>query len=112
MAKDKDADLANFTLPSDPKERKKIRDILYEMSGITQAIKDRREDLKSYAEVLNTTYNIPKKVIPKVAKIVFDHNFEDVASEHSAIELLYEGIMETNNPSGQVDKDEQEESES
>ena len=89
----KTEDLTSFTLPSDPKEKKKIRDIFYEMSGVQQKIKDAREDLKSYAEVLNKDYGIPKKIIPKIAKIVSEHNFEDVSAEHTAIEDTYEGIM-------------------
>jgi archaellum component FlaC len=91
MAKDTDA--SSFTLPSNPADRKKIRDIFYEMAGITQTIKDRREDLKSYVEVLSNDYQMPKKLIPKIAKIVFEHNFDDISEEHSAIELIYEGIM-------------------
>lgn len=92
-------DLMSFTLPSDPKEKKKIRDIFYEMSGVQQKIKDSREDLKGYVEVLNKDYGIPKKIIPKIAKIVSEHNFEDVSAEHSAIEDTYESIMNTNNDS-------------
>jgi hypothetical protein len=86
-----------FTLPSDPKEKKKIRDIFYEMSGVQQEIKDAREVLKGFVTALNSDYGIPKKIIPKIAKIVSDHNFEDVSAEHTAIEDTYEAIMVSNN---------------
>jgi len=105
MARD---DLATFSLPSNPADRKKIRDIFYEMAGLTQIIKDKKEDYKSYVEVLSNEYSIPKKLITKVAKIVYDHNYDDINEEHSAIELLYEGIMETNVKSDASEDDEEE----
>jgi hypothetical protein len=100
-------DLASFTLPSDEKERKKIRDIFYEMAGIQQLIKDRKEDLKGYIEALNGTYGIPKKIIPQVAKIVFDHNYDEVSEKNAAIELCYEGIMQSRDTSAQADVDDE-----
>lgn len=103
------ADLANFTLPSNPVDRKKIRDIFYEMSGINQFIKDKREDLKSYVEVLQNDYGIPKKVISKVAKIIEEHNYEDFSEEASAVESIYEVIMLNKDASDSSDDDEQDE---
>ena len=88
--------MTDFTLPSNPADRTKIKNIFYEMAGLKQTIKDRQEDYKSYIEVLQHDYNIPKKLIAKVAKIVQDHNYDEVNEEHSAIEMLYEGIMESN----------------
>jgi hypothetical protein len=105
----KDSEISGFTLPSNPADRKKIRDIFFEMAGVQQAIKDRREDYKGYVEVLTETYQIPKKLISKVAKIVFDHNYEDVSEEHAGVELIYEGIMESPNDTAHAaDSDESE----
>lgn len=98
-------DLANFTLPSNPVDRKKIRDIFYEMSGINQFIKDKREDLKSYVEVLQNDYGIPKKVISKVAKIIEDQNYDDFSEEASAVETIYEVIMLNNTTSNDTASD-------
>jgi hypothetical protein len=109
MAKTKkqDADLLSYSPPSDPKQRKEIRDIFYEMSGIQQMIKDRKDDLKGYVDTLTEKYNMPKKLIPKIAKIIEKHNFEEVAEEHSAIESTYEAIMANTTPaqSGEDDED-------
>lgn len=86
-------DSTTFTLPSNPADKKKIRDIFYEMAGLKQTIKDRQEDYKSYIEALQNDFGIPKKLIAKVAKIVYDHNFDEISEENSAIEYLYEGVM-------------------
>ena len=104
MAKNNDS--VQFTLPSNPADKKKIRDALYEMAGIKQMIKDQREAYKGLVESLENDYQIPKKLIAKVAKIVEDHNFDTISEEHSAIEYLYEGVMTTHTaPAKQDDAD-------
>lgn len=102
-------DNVQFTLPSNPADKKKIRDALYEMAGIKQAIKDQREAYKGLVESLENDYQIPKKLIAKVAKIVEDHNFDAISEEHSAIEYLYEGVMTAHTSTKKDVKDEADE---
>lgn len=101
-------DVISFSLPSNPADRKKIRDIFYEMAGLKQTIKDRQEDYKAYIDTLHNDYQIPKKLIAKVAKIVYDHNFDEISEEHSATEMLYEGIMVTTTTPSSNDSEESE----
>lgn len=98
MAK-KDSDIDSFTLPSNPADRKKIRDAFYEISGAHQFIKDKREYIKDVVVMLHETYGMPKKLIPKIAKIVFEHNYAEVAEENSTLELIFESILESSDDS-------------
>lgn len=81
-----------FSLPSNPAELRKIRNIFFEMSGLKQTIKDRQQDYKDFVETLSTEYDIPKKLIPKVAKIFAEHNYEDYIAEVDGVQQICEGL--------------------
>lgn len=83
----------DYTLPSDPKERKKIRDAVYEMSGILQFMADKREQKKDIAKMLKEEYGLPPKVSNKMASVVFKHNYQNVLQESSTFELFYENVI-------------------
>ncbi len=89
-------DDSSFSLPSDPAIRKKIRDVFYEIAGAKQFIQDKNEYIKDCVAVLHEEHHIPKKLIGKIAKIVFDHNYDEITEEHSMIETIYDGVMDIN----------------
>lgn len=86
-------DANEYVLPSDPKERKKIRDAVYQMSGALQFIADKREFMKDVAKGLKEEFNIPPKVANKMARTVFKHNYQEVLQESSAFELYFENVI-------------------
>ena len=87
----------DYTLPSDPKDRKKIKDAIYEMSGVLQQMDDKRSFMKDIAKGLKEEYGLPPKVSAKMAKTVFKHNYKDVLAESSTFEVVYENLFETGN---------------
>ncbi len=84
----------DFTLPSNPADRKKIKDAIYEMSGVTQEIKDKRSYITDTKKMLKEEFGLPPKIASKMVKTVFDHNFQDVVAESEAFTETYEVLFE------------------
>lgn len=96
----------DYVLPSDPKERKKIKDALYEMSSYLQAIADKRSLITDTAKDLKEKYQLPVSVAKKMATTLHKHNYQDVQQESVVFETFYENLFETNNDSsGNTDSD-------
>lgn len=85
----------SFTMPSNPADRKKIRDLVFEMSGALQAIEDKRSFMKDVATAIQEEFEIPKKVTMKMARTVFKQNYREVEAEvdqfTTAFETLFAG---------------------
>lgn len=86
----------DVVLPSNPDDRRKIRDAIYEISGVMQQIKDKRSFINDVKKDLKEKYGLPPKITTKMAKIVNEHNYQDVMAEVSALEVAYESLFETN----------------
>lgn len=87
----------DFSLPSNPKDRKKIKDNIHEMAGHLQFIKDRRSAIKDIAAAMKEEFQLPPKVANKMAKTVFNHDYSEVQQESATFELFYENIIEIDN---------------
>lgn len=83
-----------FTMPSDPKARKEIKDALHEMSGALQFIQDKREYIKDSAAVLEEKFQIPKKISTKMARVLHKHNYQDVAQEADQFSTVFETLFQ------------------
>lgn len=88
-------DVVNITVPSSQADRKKIKDALHEISGHYQFIDDRKEAVKDIINGLHDDFNIPKKIIAKLAKTLYKHNYTDVSQESTIFECFYESIVES-----------------
>lgn len=86
-----------FTLPSSKSDREKIKKILHEISGQYQMIDDRKSAVKDMVDVLHEEFNIPKKIINKLAKTIHKNDYDDVSHETSLFEIIFEGIVESSN---------------
>lgn len=84
----------DFNLPSDPAARRKIRDAIYEISGVTQEIKDKRSYITDTKKMLKDEFGLPPKIATKMAKTVHEHNFQDVVAESEAFTSTYEVLFE------------------
>lgn len=82
-----------FTLPSSPDDRKKIKDAIHEMAGALQFIEDKRAYMKDVADMLKNEFEMPKKIASKMARTVHKQNYLDVAQESSVFELFYENLF-------------------
>lgn len=88
-------DVENYNLPSNPNDRKKIKDALYEMAGALQFIDDKRQFINDVASGLSEEFDIPKKIANKLAKTLHKNNYSDVTTEAdnfiSIFEVLFNG---------------------
>lgn len=89
-----DEETTSFSMPSSTADRKKIKDSLHEMSGLLQVIKDRRDDIKAYAETLETEFNIPKKISTKMARVLHANNYSDVSAEADNFVTIFETLFQ------------------
>lgn len=97
----------DFTLPSNPADRRKIKDAIYEISGQMQEIKDKRSYISDTKKMLKEEFGLPPKIATKMAKTVFEHNFQDVIAESETFEEVYGGLFETNNDTATSSNDEE-----
>lgn len=100
----------DYTVPSDPKVQKKIRDAVYDISAQLQMIQDRREAIKEMVAAIHEEVGIPKKVMNKMARTHFKGNYQEVAKEDDVFQLFYETLLEkTQSTSGSDDSDDHDE---
>ena len=81
-------------IPSDPKEREKMKGMLTEITHRLRQIDDNREAMKEIADEVVKTYGIQKKTVTKLARTMYKHNYADLQSENEHFEILYESLVE------------------
>ena len=67
---------SNIILPSNPADRKKIMDAMSEISNAYTRIDSEKEYVKDALDTLSKTYNLPKRVLSKLSKVMHKGNFE------------------------------------
>lgn len=87
----------SFTIPSNPADRKKIKDAVIEISGAMQFIEDKKSYIKDVLTNMNEQFKIPKKVLSKMAKTYHNDEYSEVINEAQEFETMYELIMAINN---------------
>jgi len=75
-------------------ELKELKPRIVTMTNILQEIDNKREELKEAAEAIEDEFNIKKKLINKIARTMYKHNYADIQSENEHFEFLYEAIAE------------------
>lgn len=83
----------SFTLPSSKSDKEKIKNMLQVVTGEMQMIEDRRSSIKDTIAALHEEFKIPKKILTKLAKTMYKHDYSDVTHEIDVFQLCYEGII-------------------
>lgn len=86
--------MADILAPSSPADRKKLKTMLSEMTHCMQRADDENESKKEIAEEASKQFDIPKKIINKLAKAMYKHNYDDITAENADFEALYEILVE------------------
>jgi hypothetical protein len=92
-----------FTVPSNPADRKKIRDRISEMSAALQRIEDSRSFMKDVATSLKDDFKLPPKIAMKMARTLHKHDYVDLTQETETFSLTYETIFQDVVGSGDQD---------
>lgn len=76
------------------KERQEFKLMLVEMTKVLQQIDDLRESLKDIADSAQEKFSIKKKLVSKLAKTMYKHNYADLQTENEHFSYLYESLVE------------------
>lgn len=85
---------STYVLPSNPEDRKKIKSLLQAISAQYQMIDDRRALIKDTIDALHADFKIPKKISAKLAKTLYNHNYDKVSEETELFKLFYEEVVD------------------
>lgn len=98
---------STLIIPSNPADRKKIKDAVIEISGAMQFIEDKKSYIKDVLTNMNEQFKIPKKVLSKMAKTYHNNEYSEVICEAQEFETAYELIMAINQqpPADNTDED-------
>jgi len=77
-----------------PADRAKLKTVLNEAVASLQRIEDEKGALKELLEEVAKKYDIPKKVLSKLATTTFKRNFGALQEEHEDLELLYSNLVD------------------
>ena len=86
--------MSDIIIPSSPNDRLKLKQMLVEMTHCLQRADDEKESMKEISADASEHFNLPKKIINKLAKTMYKHNYADLQSENEDFELLYETLVE------------------
>lgn len=86
-------ELAN-TVPSSPEDRKKLKNMIVEMTNSMSRIDAEREHKKEIATDIKQTFGLQTKMINKLATTMYKRNYANLQSENEDFEMLYETLVE------------------
>lgn len=84
----------SVVVPSDPNDRKKLKAMLSEMTHCLKRAENERDAMKEIASEAAEQFEIPKKLVNKLARTMYKRNYPDLAAENADFELLYETLVE------------------
>ncbi len=79
---------------TDPKKLADFKQVLVAITRDFQIIDDRKEAIKETVEEAATIYSVDKKIIRKLASVMYKSNYNDIQEENEHFSLLYETLIE------------------
>lgn len=79
---------------NDPAVRKEFKSRLSTVTHYFQAIDDAREGASECIADISAEYGIDKKLVRKMAKTMYAHNYSTLQEENRHFETLYEIVVE------------------
>lgn len=87
-------------IPSNPNDRQKLKGMLAEMTHCLEDVEKQKDAMKEIADEASKEFDIPKKIINKLARTMYKRNYADIQAENEDFELLYETLVEGKNTGG------------
>lgn len=84
----------SVTVPSSKEDRKKLKTILAEMTQCMHRADLEKESMKELAADAAKSYEIPKKIITKLARTMYKRDYATLQQEQEDFEILYETLVE------------------
>lgn len=81
-----------MNIPSNPADRKKIREALTEISHSMTRMEAEREFIREAIKDTCDQFELDKKIFRRMARVYHRSNFTEEVAEHSQFEAMYETI--------------------
>lgn len=88
-------DNVEYTLPSTPADRAKIKDCLHEIVAQLAMIDGYKENIKAIQDRLKEEFEMPTKIANKLAKTLHKHEYDKVAMEQDTFTTTYETLFQS-----------------
>ena len=85
--------MATFALPSNPADRKKIMDVMQEISASMTRIEGEKSFMKESVASLAEEFELPKKFLNKFAKTYHSQNYNEVLNEQQDFEDMVAALV-------------------
>lgn len=92
--KEKQTATKGVNILNNAEERKKFKTMLAVLTAHMRDIDVHRESIKETVEGMAADYGLDKKVINKLAKTMYKHNYGSLQEENNHFAILYETIVE------------------
>lgn len=79
---------------SNPTDRAKLKTMLTEMTHCLARMDAEREAKKEIAAAVKENFELPPKLINKLASTMYKRNYADLQQENEDFEFLYETLVE------------------
>lgn len=83
----------NNNVLANPEELKKFKQFLVTITHYMQIADDQKTAIAETVAEASTTFGIDKKIIRKLASVMFKHNYADIQEENNHFEILYESLV-------------------
>lgn len=82
-----------IVIPSNPADLKAIKDACREISDCYIRMDAEKDQIKEIVSMVNEKYELPKKMISKMAKAYHKSTFDKEVTEQEDFQTLYETVM-------------------
>lgn len=79
--------------PTDPNKVKQLKQMIAEITHCYSRMDSEREQAKEIAAAAAETFGIEKKMVNKIARTMYKHNYASLQQENEEFEQLYESIV-------------------
>lgn len=86
------SDIDTSFVPTDPEDKKRIKDAIIEASGLKQIQKDKTDQIKDIVDFIHSEYGIPKKIIRKMIVTFHKQTYIEETTQSTIFEVLYENV--------------------
>ena len=81
-------------IPTSEKDRDALKAAIAEITKSMLKMDNERTAMNDVIAAAASTYDIDKKLIRKIAKVMYQSNYSDVQEENEEFALLYESLVE------------------
>jgi len=82
-----------FVIPSNQNDRKSINDALREIGDHLTIKSTATDSIKDIADMLKEDYDMPRRTVNRLARVMYEQNFNDKADDFAEFEAEFEMLI-------------------